>query len=236
VSAVGPVTGETFHSGSTGAAAQLQVPDASVFDYYRANGTQITSVGMSGRKIENILLSPQTNPFGSRATNAKGIYWLDCNNESYAIQNCRIVGTLVLLNCGGSTVVGDGVVWEPASPELPSLLVQGQIAFTGSAAPLSESTTGINLNPTGVPYSGVSNANLKDTFRAAIKGLVYVSGNLTVSGESSIDGQLTVGGRMGVTGSLSVFFDDRYYYSPPPGFRSGTVMTLVPGSFVQVVR
>lgn len=229
------VSGAAFSAKTTQQVATLQLPDSTAFDYYKSVGTQITSAGMSGRRIENIVLSPQNNPYGTRATNAQGIYWIDCGGDDYTIQNCRIVGTLVLLNCTGNTVVGGGVIWNPVSANLPALLVQGKISFQGTADPVNESTIGVNFNPKGTPYGGQFNGSMTDVYPASINGLVYASGLVSISGEVVIDGVLIAGGRMTLTGSLTVFYSDRYYYNPPPGFRAATVMTLVPGSFERVV-
>jgi hypothetical protein len=52
-----------------------------------------------------------------------------------------------------------------------------------------------------------------------------------------VDGVLVVGSKLSVTGgTLSVFYDDSYFYNPPQGFTASTVMTLVPGSYVQVTN
>ncbi len=234
--AVGTVLGTTFYSGATGLVSSLQMPDALVFDYYRAIGTEINGASLAGKRLENVVLSPQSNPYG--VANARGVYWIDLGGNDYTVQNCRIVGTLVLLNCGAknNSVIGSGVTWEAASSGMPALLVQGAMAFTGTADRVSEATIGINLNPTGTPSGGVANATKTDTYPARIRGLVYVSLNADISGETAIDGQLIVGNKLNITGSLSVIYDDACFYSPPPGFRAATIMTLVPGSFVRVVH
>lgn len=234
--AVGTVLGLTYYSGKTSLVSALQMPDATVFDYYKSIGTEINGAVLSGKRLENVVLSPQSNPYGT--PNAQGVYWIDTAGADYTIQNCRIVGTLVLLNSGAknNSVIGSGVTWEAAASGMPALLVQGAMAFTGTADRVSEAAIGINLNPTGTPSGGASNATKTDTYPARIRGLVYVSSNADISGETTIDGQLVVGDKLSVSGSLSVLYDDACFYSPPPGFRAATVMTLVPGSFVRVVH
>jgi len=190
---------------------------------------------MSGNRLENVLISPTSNPYGTGVPNTRGVYWLDCGGQDYIIQNCRIVGTLVLLNCTGNVSIAGSVNWEPAEEGMPLLLVQGSLKFNTTLAPLKEVTVDRNLNPAGVPYAGVSNSTKADVYPSSLNGLVYVSGVSEFLGETMISGAMIGGGAVLVSGSVSVLYDDGIYYSPPPGFRTGTELAIVPGSFSQVV-
>ena len=106
VAAVGAVTGSTYFQGSTSGVIPRTMPDpATVFDDYVANGTQIDINAIplqSGvRVIKQRLISPAQNPFG--ATNAQGIYVIDCGGQPIELSQNRIVGTLVLLDPMGGT-------------------------------------------------------------------------------------------------------------------------------------
>jgi hypothetical protein len=233
----GPVTGTTYTAGTAANQPRVQMPDSSLFAYYTSIGTRITSSGMSGRRIENVLLSPAVNPYGTQATNPQGVYWLDCGNDDYTIRNCRIVGTLVLLNCSATTVVSDSVTWDAAVPGMPALLVDGKIKLQMTMNPLREAAISKNLNPSSTPYEGAWNATMANVYPSRIKGLVYVSGDLEVGGDQTIDGLLLCGQKLLIKdGTLSALYDDRHLFAPPPGFRSSTVMSLNPGSFTQVVE
>ncbi len=94
VTAAGLVTGGSFNSGSTQNTAAPTMPDSHVFDYYIAKGTAISyaSIPTAGANamIDQTLLSPGSNPI-TGATNANGIYVIDCQNNNLIIQNshCR---------------------------------------------------------------------------------------------------------------------------------------------------
>jgi hypothetical protein len=237
VEANGSISGSTYNSTTTTGKAVRQLPGASVFDYYKSIGTQFNTSNMSGRRIELCVFSPGNNPYGNHATNANGIYWIDCGGQDFVIQNCRIVGTLVLLNASSATMVAGSVCWEPAVPGLPALLIQTtSLSIATASTPLSEAGVAVNFNPASTPYNGVSNTTTTDSYPSRIKGLVYCTGDVTIDGEASIDGALVVGGSLYNNQSLTVIYDDRYYYSPPPGFAASTVMTLVPGSYVQITN
>ncbi len=128
VEAVGTVTGDNFLGTVTTGVAERSMPSAQVFDYYLANGTAISIqslpktglvlLGTDARELSKTVISPNSNPFG--ATNPEGVYIIDCAGQTLKIRNCRIVGTIVLLNCGSDSEIGDNDInWEPAVPNFP---------------------------------------------------------------------------------------------------------------------
>ncbi|MEM7230514.1 MAG: hypothetical protein AAF432_17075, partial [Planctomycetota bacterium] len=78
------------------------VPTGSFYDYYVANGTEISVWSLpsesSFRQLRRLVLSPTNNPFGDESR--EGIYVIDCHNQNIRIESCRIVGTLVLIDPG----------------------------------------------------------------------------------------------------------------------------------------
>lgn len=225
----GAVSGAAFYGTTTSGAPARQMPDATVFSAYSS-----IAATASRADLDRMVLSPQKNPT-SATLNTQGVYVMDCGGNDVRIRRSRLYGTLVLLNVG-TLLIDKEISWEPAVPGYPALLVQGNVQFSTPMTPLSEANEGTNFNPAGAPFKGVTNATKADVYPCEIKGLVYCSGDMTVSGELQIDGVLVVGGRLTVTSSLSVRYDDTYYYTPPPGFRASTVMMLVPGTFAQVVH
>jgi hypothetical protein len=142
------------HAGSAqGFTAKVFPDNTHVFDYYTSNGTtipfssipQVGVVPLTTATIDGKLISPAVNSVGG-GTNTKGIYIINCGGQNLVIQNTRVVGTLVVLNAGTVTIQNSGV-YEPAITNLPTLLVQGNIALKlNSTTALSESGT-TQFNP-----------------------------------------------------------------------------------------
>ncbi len=229
-----PVTGN-----ATFGVAARRMPGSSVFDYYQTRGTSIavTALPLSGgaRVLEQTVLSPASNVYGSR--NAGGIYIIDCQALTVHIRDCRIAGTLLLLNAGAGSSVSDSVVWEPILPGFPALLVSGSLTLNLSNAVLNETTLNTNFNPTGTPYLGESDNDTVDIYPTGISGGVYVSGNLTVAPtavSTMTTGTVIVGGVTAMQSSAVFSYDATSSTYPPPGFASGNPMKPMPGSLQRV--
>jgi hypothetical protein len=200
-------------------ATSRTLPNANALNYYTTHGTPITYASLGGGgKLEKCLLSPSSNPYGAQ-TNSQGIYVIDCGGQNLIVQNIRVVGTLVLLNTGGSSIVQGSVNMAPAIANYPALLVSGPIQLNCTNAVLAESTAG-NLNPSGTPYGGTSNSTSTDSYPSTIQGLVYATGNVSISSSAyvTIRGNLIVGGALAVHGTLNLTYDSTCYRNPPPGF------------------
>lgn len=247
VEAVGAIAGATYTKSTTTGIPARSMPDSNVFNPYIAAGAALDRnllASTGGKKyIENLVLSPGSNPIGP-ATSAAGIYVLDCNDEDIVIRNCRIVGTLILLNPGLGTTVTGSLRWDPATSNYPALLVRGPITIATSQTPLSEATQNTNFNPAGTPYGGSSDIDKTDTYPSSIAGLVYTSGNAAFQGYNTISGIAIIGGTLsltanaatGVAARLDLTYNGAYYTSPPPGFAAPTRMVVSPGTFTQVVN
>lgn len=224
------------------------LPDPNhVFDYYKSHGTPIPlsslySSSLGGYAIQNCLLSPGNNPFGP--TDPQGIYIVDCGSlgNKITVQNCRIVGTLVLLNAGSGSGVAGSVNWAPAVSNYPCLLVQSTLgsnfALQYTNVALFEANLGVNFNPPSTPYNGVSNTTTTDAYPSLMNGLIYCSGGLSLTNDLTIKGVLVVnGGMTWTTGTLGLTWDNLYMRNPPPGFYQTPVpMVVVGGSLAQVVN
>jgi hypothetical protein len=214
------------------------MPDATtLFDLYAPPvGTQINIASLPssgpGASLEDVLLSPQSNPYGS--TNAQGIYVIDVAGTSLRIRNCRIVGTLVLLNTTTATEVIDAVHWEPAIANYPSLLVKGQISFHFDATrTLDEGST--NFNPQNTPYGGTWDTVTDDSYPTVIKGLVYVSGRIDTTTDPSFDGAVVCGDVANTTNDITLTYQSTFLNDPPPGFGGSPRMVVAPDSWKQQV-
>ncbi|MBL9001335.1 MAG: hypothetical protein JNK25_09390 [Phycisphaerae bacterium] len=236
--AVGSILGTGFRGKTTTGVAPRVLPSSSVAAPYIADGTAIPISSLpatSGvRYLRQTLLSPRTNPFGP--PNAAGIYIIDCASQKLIIDNCRIVGTLVILNPAAGSEVRNGVHWTPAISNYPCLIVMGGFGLALSATTVSESSIGVNLNPPGAPYpypSGSSNTTTTDTYPTIIDGLVYIAGTANLSGTVRVD-LLIAGGAINAGGTVHLTYDDTYAKSPPPGFYT-VMMRLASGSWRRVV-
>lgn len=232
-------TGLTFNGTIKSLVAARTFPGSDVFDPYLAGGAAITVSSIpkpaSARLISKVLISPTSQPYGG-TTNSRGIYTLDCKGDSLTIQDCRIVGTLVVLNAPTVTVQGS-VCWEPATANYPCLMVQGNLALSATATSLTESTAGLSLNPAGTPFpypTGTADTDKSDSYPSQIMGLVYASGNVTTSNAPSVN-NLIIGGALTTSGTLNLFYDSAYSRSPPPGFTATGSMRPVLGTYTQVV-
>ncbi|MEM6330410.1 MAG: polymer-forming cytoskeletal protein, partial [Planctomycetota bacterium] len=215
-----------------------EAPGANVFDYYLANGAEIeigdipTFAGV--HTISTVVLSPASNPFGD--TNPEGVYYIDCKGQRLNILWSRIVGTLVLLNAGAESGVTAELQWDPAVPNYPALLVDGDFSFDmtglfGNHA-LWEGTLSKNFNPSGTPYEGNTDSDKIDIYPGWINGLVYVSGKIEINDESYFNGAV-VAGEVELNQDATFNYSGSFLASPPPGFSgdAGGPQRVSPGTW-----
>lgn len=213
-----PVRGDI--SGSS-----VQAPTINVVDQYVDQGTQINLASLpwfnSVRTIRNVVLSPGQNPYGEQ--NENGIYWINAMGAQINIRDCRIKGTLAILNAYKVRVTG-AVDWTyPSGPG--AILVSNSVIELDDLAPvLSEVTTGVNFNPATTPGRGnQSNTLVTEEFASQLKGIIFTTNDFYV-------GPTTNGDAVKLTGLLMardiVLFHNLWVQS------LDEVMTTVPLGFV----
>jgi hypothetical protein len=213
------------------------LPDpAHVFDYYIGAGRKMSGIPTngSGLQITRVLISPTSNPFGG-GLQPQGIYVIDCGGSSIIISSCRIVGTLVLLNCGGANLQTQ-LNWEPTIAGYPALLVQGNLTWKTNTTVLSESVTPVvNFNPAGTPYpynyglgTGTINNTTTDTYPTQIAGIVYCTGAFDSNSGPVLKKGLIIGGNgnWAPTGNIDLTYDPTPLANPPPGFLSANLAPM----------
>jgi len=239
----GSLIGDAPSGTLTVPAPAKEMPDSNtVFDWYVANGSAIdvSSLNFSDPfyYLEDVLLSPASNPYGM--ADADGIYVIDCQGQNVVVRNCRIVGTLVLLNAGASSKLSESLNWEPAVSNYPSVLIQGSVEMSfDSTATLDEGP--VNFNPANTPYpydgSGRSDKDTRDSYPVRITGLIYASGEIVAVGRTqTYEGAVIAGADlMSLSNSvMNLTYDSTFFSNPPPGFQSSR-MAISPGSWEQVV-
>ena len=249
VEAVGTITlnSATITGTSTTAVPARLMPVSTVIDTYAAMGTSIAYSSIPAGIIQNVVISPASNPYAATALNLKGIYVIDCGGSNLVITHCRIAGTLVISNPGSGSSIGTGtgasdqINWAPAISNYPCLLVKGNMTIAwsnSSGATLNETDLGAgtyNFNPAGTPYpypSGTSNILVLDSYPSVIDGLVYVLGNVVGKANYPAINQLIVGGTYDPVQDNATFnYKGNYLASPPPGFRGGGTLKAVPASW-----
>jgi len=180
----------------------------------------------TGKFIYRQVLSPGLNPFGGQ-TNSQGIYWINCNGNKVVIERSRILGTLLLVNPGANSCIGNGPIsWSPAVAGYPALLVDADSAadadfsINATNRALSEKENGTNYNPAGASHEDFGqDSDTNDIYRSAIRGLVAVRDDLTFQNRALVRGQVIVGDDMAnSSGELEVEYLPDSLLNPPPGF------------------
>jgi hypothetical protein len=227
-------SGEMYGGGLVEGAPLKAMPPADVIAQYAARATSIARTSLSGNNIDRRLLSPWENPYNP-SRNPLGIYVVDMGNNDMEVRSSRIFGTLVVRNAR-SVRIREGVVWEPAFPGLPALLVEGPLWIDGNTDTVSESTVGRNLNPPSTPYKGVSNSTTGDVYPSRLEGLFYATGRIRIRQPRPVLlGTFVSGADVVFENTYGVTYDSRVEEYPPPGFRTGPEYVMVPGSWKRVV-
>lgn len=209
-------------------------------DFYVDDVRFMESTTVTHRSLSGVLLGPAHNPFSSE-TNAYGLYRIDCGGQKIIIENCRIIGTLILENPGSGSEIRGSICWEPAISNYPILLSNQPLTIGLSLLPLHETAVGINFNPTGAAYpynsAGLTDTDRRDTYPSTLRGLIFSKGNLTLTGQTTIDGLVLSAGDITVKdGTVRLRYRNIYWWNPPPGFSSmPRPLRIVPGSWGQVV-
>ena len=198
----------------------------------------------TGRFIYRQVLGPGVNPIQSGATNAQGIYWINCAGNKLVIERSRIKGTLLVVNPGSGSCIGAGPInWSPAVAGYPALLVDADIATDADFAilatnrSLSETENSVNYNPTGANSDDFGqDADTNDIYPSQIQGLIAVEDDLTYQNNALVRGQLVVGDDISATsGTLEVDYRPDSLLNPPPGFAADPAYVGRPSSVRKTV-
>jgi hypothetical protein len=209
----------------------LEMPDAGALEYYLRSGTTISAATLplvSGeRLISGALMTSATNTLNGKV-NAKGIYIIDGGGSNITLKDSRLQATLVVRNAA-RIQISNAVLWEAAEGNFPCLLADCPVTLDVERYPLTESAAGRNLNPTGSPYRGQSDADTSDSFPSQLRGLFFSTQavSLTAGAETELVGCLVCKGLAG-SGKLFVYYRSVFASNPPPGFRKGPSMAIVP--------
>ena len=189
------------------------------------------------RCMDQILLSPQQNPFGT--TNDRGIYLIDMKGSKLIVKNSRIHGTLVIVDPASTTALGDGAALAMSAAEagLPTLIVlDQQIYINPSEHGLVEDAVQVNFNPAGAAYPSVgSDDDMTDTFPSSIQGMIYSEDHLRIY-NLTIHGAIIAHGDVDIHDAFSMTYDSRFYRNPPPGFSGPEEIRLLLGSARRVTE
>lgn len=216
VEAVGTIGGLAYDGSRTPGASPRGYPPASIADTWAAMGAIIPYGSIGGRKIEKVLIAPGLTLFGSPA-NAQGIYVIDCGGDKLDVEDIRVYGTLVVLNCTTCTI-GRAVRFDPAAAGYPSLIVEGNIEFKAANATLSESSANVNFNPPGAPWQGATNATKSNTYATGFSGIVLATNDVDITRSITVVGCLLALGDLSFAAGANLTADPQLVATPPPGF------------------
>jgi len=235
ISNSGTIAGEV----RTGQAALLPLSDGTL-NAYVTSGTVISYSALSSGTMKKVLLSAQSNPYGS--PNASGTYVITVPfNSTLIIRRSRIVATLVVrLSLASSLEIVDEVNWDRPSLDQPSLVVLAtaacSVTLSGSTRNLSEASENCNFNPSTTPYNGQSDTDETDLYPSQIRGIIHITGQLTstiLNNNVSILGTVISESSLTMQTGAKITYDSTVITSPPTPYRTGTAsMMPVPGSWV----
>lgn len=212
--------------------AELQISTSKQSDYHFDDVRLLNEDRAVGtRYIENVLLGPGSNPFGSKITSANGIYSIDAIGQDLLIRDCRINGTIVVLNAN-EVNLENSISWEPSGRNFPALIANAPVEDQTLNNTLSEATIGVNLNPATSPYRDSSNTTVSDSYPSTIVGPIVSTGDILLEGEATLTGPVMTPGEVFVKSEeLSINVQSDIILNPPPGFfRDPPTMRLIPSS------
>lgn len=205
-------------------------PASSIAEWYASFGTQLVGV----TTIDKRVLSPQLNPFG--LADPEGVYVIRANND-VIIKNSRILGTLIVICPGYKVTVDNNVLIESASRDFPALIVVGNVEskYTTQGQFLTESAHGVNFNPVGAPYNGVTDGDTADSYPSEIRGLVHATGYYQTSSNNTVRG-VVFADTFYINSIQTIAYNSSLYAWPPMGYAKQVDMPLTSGSLQRTVR
>jgi hypothetical protein len=226
------INGGTITGTVTQNAPTKRMPDSGFIAHQMADATSIDIFAIPGQCIGKVVLSPANNPYGT--ANPAGVYYIQCYGRKLMIQNCRIVGTLIIENCKSDSVVSDGVVWETPSPDRPALIVNAAKFTIDLRNPLDEAACGVNFNPAHTPYEGQSDSDTTDVYTSQISGMVYAASDLDLKDITRVEGTVVAEGAINTKDTVVVTYDPQIASDPPSGGLRGPALRLIPGTYRRI--
>jgi hypothetical protein len=179
----------------------------SLLEYYASQATPI----MYQDTLQEILLSPSTNPFGT--TNPYGLYMINCGGNQITIRDCRIVGTLILINPSSDSLIKDGINMQPARADYPALIIEGDMNILPSKD-LNEADSNIDFSLPG--ESGIG--SITNTYPSLIQGAIYCNGNLILDQTCDIFGTVIATGAVEMRSESQISVNEALWNNPPKQF------------------
>lgn len=190
-----------------------------IMTYYKSRATVIPYV----LTIENVLLSPSSNPFGP--TNPDGLYYIDCGSTKLTIKNCRIIGTLIIRSIVIDNIyIESAVNWQPARPDYPALIVDHNLSHIQIKPDedLDEDEIEADLSLPG--ESGYGDEN--DVYPNVIKGLIYCYNDITLKSSCNIQGTVIARNDIVVKNDAVCTYDPAILDNPPKGFHNSALVPV----------
>lgn len=200
-------------------------PAAMILAPYARGGSTLTLSG--SRTLYRTLVSPASPP-SPAAPHALGIYVLDLKGGELTIEDCRVLGTLVVRNAARVLVRGSSYL-APASPGLPALIVEGDLEVDLASTEAREQTLGVNFNPAGAPYRGSTDSDTGDSYPVSIDGAVIVTGSIRVKTGAAVYGQVIAGGDIALEGAGIVRVRPSFVGVRYPGLSQWPIFAVAPG-------
>jgi hypothetical protein len=220
---------------TTGVAARA-IPASTVPEAYASLGTLINTPST----LSGVVLSPSVNPYG--VPNPDGVYVIRSSND-ITIKNCRIYGTLVVISPGRRLTLTGANLIQPSRPDFPALIVNGDCDFAfNSSTPLGEASVGVNFNPAGAAYQGMTDTDQTDFYPNEIQGLVHITGTLSIDQPCTVRGAILCESSANSRAvdinadGVRIYYDSGLYTNPPQFYTTSVQMLTQAGSYKPVVN
>lgn len=195
----------TSGTGNITEVSPVDQPGNSLIDTWAAVGTGIRQNVHKGT-IDSATFSDSSAPYGI-TPNTDGIYVIDAADSLLTLTNCRIQGTLVILNAAAGSVEITDCQFSFGDHGGPTLIVDGN----------AQIDAGFDI--------GVH------------QGLIYIDGDLKMIDRFMLMGSLMVTGNMTMSHDfMSVNAHPSATNGPPDGFTSSTTLEVLDGSWRRVVN
>jgi hypothetical protein len=191
-----------------------------MFNYYKTRATSISYRS----EISHVLLSNTSNPYGS--VNSDGLYKMDCGDQKLIIKNCRIYGTLMLINPKSDSKIESCINWQPARLDYPALIIESGGLTMDTTGSLSELVFFKDFNlPTEVGYGFIA-----QVFPNQITGTVYIDGDLVLRNDSYILGSVIVTGAVNMYNNTDIKWYNNCVTYPAKNFLE-SYLSVVQGTW-----